>query len=59
LSQNAANAQNVLRQAIKTLPSERRCRCGAALAHALITDPKVIPAATKKKLAVITGKYLS
>lgn len=58
LNQNAANAQNVLRQAIKAMPADRSCKCGAALAHALITDPKVIPAATKKKLAAIVGKYL-
>jgi 5'-methylthioadenosine phosphorylase len=59
LNQNAANAQSVLRQAIKSMPTDRTCKCGAALAHALITDPKVIPAATKKKLAAIVGKYLS
>jgi 5'-methylthioadenosine phosphorylase len=59
LNQNAANAQSVLRQAIKSMPADRTCKCGAALAHALITDQKVIPAATKKKLAAIVGKYLS
>jgi 5'-methylthioadenosine phosphorylase len=58
LNQNAANAQNVLREAVKTMPVERACKCGAALAHALITDPMVIPPATKKKLAAIAGKYL-
>jgi 5'-methylthioadenosine phosphorylase len=58
LNQNATNAQNVLREAIKAIPADRACKCGAALAHALITDPKVIPATTKKKLAAIVGKYL-
>jgi 5'-methylthioadenosine phosphorylase len=59
LSQNATNAQNVLKEAIKTLPGHRTCKCGSALAHAIITDPKVVPAKTKKKLAAIIGKYIS
>jgi 5'-methylthioadenosine phosphorylase len=59
LNQNAENAQRVLRQAVKEMPVPRSCKCGTALAHALITDPKVVPASTKKKLAAIVGKYLS
>jgi len=59
LRKNAENAQSVLREAIKAMPQERQCRCGSALAHALITDPKCVPPATKKRLAAITGKYLS
>jgi 5'-methylthioadenosine phosphorylase len=58
LNQNATNAQNVLREAIKTLPAERRCKCGDALKHAIITDPKVVPAKTKKNLAAIIGRYI-
>jgi 5'-methylthioadenosine phosphorylase len=59
LNQNATNAQNVLREAIKTMPAERKCKCGSALAHSLITDFKLVPAKTKKNLAAIIGKYLS
>jgi 5'-methylthioadenosine phosphorylase len=59
LNQNATNAQNVIREAIKTMPAERKCKCGSALKHAIITDPKVVPAKTKKNLAAILGKYLS
>jgi 5'-methylthioadenosine phosphorylase len=59
LNQNASNAQNVLREAIKTLPAVRGCKCGSALAHAILTDPKVIPAKTKKNLAALIGKYVS
>jgi 5'-methylthioadenosine phosphorylase len=58
LNQNASNAQNVLREAIKTLPAERQCKCGSSLKHAILTDPKVVPAKTKKNLAAILGKYL-
>jgi 5'-methylthioadenosine phosphorylase len=59
LNQNATNAQNVVREAIKTMPAERKCKCGSALAHSLVTDFKLVPAKTKKNLAAIIGKYLS
>jgi 5'-methylthioadenosine phosphorylase len=59
LNQNAENAQRVLREAVRAMPAERNCKCGEALRHALITDLKVVPAATKKRLASIIGKYIS
>jgi 5'-methylthioadenosine phosphorylase len=59
LNQNAENAQRVLREAVRAMPSERKCKCGSALRHALVTDPKVVPAATKKRLRLIIGKYIS
>jgi len=59
LNQNAENAQRVLREAVRTMPAERSCKCGAALAHALVTDLKLVPAATKKRLGVIVAKYVS
>jgi 5'-methylthioadenosine phosphorylase len=40
------------------MPEERECKCGSALAHALITDRKSIPPATRKKLELLVGKYL-
>jgi 5'-methylthioadenosine phosphorylase len=58
LNKNTENAQRVLREAIKALPRERQCKCGSALAHALITDPKCVPPAAKKRLSAIVGKYL-
>ncbi len=59
LQTNAENAHNVLRQVVRALPAERDCKCGSALATSLITDRKMIPAATRKKLAAIIGKYIS
>jgi 5'-methylthioadenosine phosphorylase len=58
LNQNAENAQRVLREAVRAMPAERNCKCGAALAHALVTDLELVPSATKKRLAAIIGKYL-
>jgi len=59
LSQNAENAQKVLRTAVRELPADRACKCGSALQHALVTDLKIVPKATKKRLAAIIGKYIS
>jgi 5'-methylthioadenosine phosphorylase len=59
LNKNAENAQNVIREAVRAMPAERACKCGRALAHAIITDPAVIPAAARKRLSVIAGKYLT
>jgi len=57
LNQNATNAQNVLHEAVKSMPAGRQCKCGSALAHAMITGFKLVPAKTKKDLAAIIGKY--
>jgi 5'-methylthioadenosine phosphorylase len=59
LNQNAENAQRVLREAVSAMPVERSCKCGAMLKNALVTDLKIVPKATKKRLAAIIGKYLS
>jgi 5'-methylthioadenosine phosphorylase len=58
LTKNVANAQKIVRNAVRSLPKERSCKCGSALAHAILTDRKKIPAAAKKKLALLVGKYL-
>jgi 5'-methylthioadenosine phosphorylase len=58
LNRNSEHAQSVIRQAVHEMPRERACKCGSALSHALITDPKKIPAVTKKRLALLVGKYL-
>jgi 5'-methylthioadenosine phosphorylase len=59
LNQNAENARKVLREAVRAMPVERNCKCGAALQHALVTDLKLVPGATKKRLGVIIEKYVS
>src|ERR1700694_5958351 len=59
LNQNAENAQKVLRAAVRELPDDRSCKCGSALQHALVTDLKIVPKATKNRLAAIIGKYVS
>jgi 5'-methylthioadenosine phosphorylase len=57
LQQNAANACAVVAEAVKAMPAERTCKCGSSLAHALITDKKLVPPVTIEKLKPIVGKY--
>jgi 5'-methylthioadenosine phosphorylase len=58
LSRNVENSQEIVRRAVRSLPRARNCQCASALAHAILTDRKMIPTATKKKLALLVGKYL-
>jgi 5'-methylthioadenosine phosphorylase len=58
LTKNAKNACNLVAEAVAALPDKRDCKCGSALAHALITDRKTIPEATRRKLELLVGKYL-
>lgn len=59
LNRNTENAQAVIRAAVRQMPAERSCHCGQALAHAIVTDRKLIPKAAKSRLAAIIGKYIS
>ncbi|MGE5053032.1 MAG: S-methyl-5'-thioadenosine phosphorylase [Acidobacteriota bacterium] len=58
LIKNAENACKVVSQTVATMPVGRSCKCGSALAHAILTDRKMIPPTTKKRLSLILGKYL-
>jgi 5'-methylthioadenosine phosphorylase len=57
LNKNTQIAQDAIHNLVRKLSPERNCQCGQALSTALITDPKVIPAETRKKLDLIVGKY--
>ena len=59
LTKNAANACQVVAAMVEAMPEARACKCGSALRHALITDPKTVPAATREKLELLVGKYLA
>ena len=49
---------SALRYTVVAMPKTRSCKCGSALAHAILTERDKIPAATKEKLKLIVGKYL-
>ena len=57
LSKNAENACKLVRQVVREMPERRDCKCGSALKHAILTDPKKIPRETKERLGLLIGKY--
>jgi 5'-methylthioadenosine phosphorylase len=57
LVQNAANACKVVAEAVSRIPAGRSCPCGRALEHAIITDRKLVPEATRAKLGILIDKY--
>ena len=58
LMQNAGNAAKTVAAAVAMIPEERNTKAKAALTHALMTDPKAVPAETREKLSLIVSKYL-
>ncbi len=57
LTQNAANACRVVAQAVAAMPASRTCKCGSALAHAILTDRKLVPEETRRRLGILIEKY--
>jgi 5'-methylthioadenosine phosphorylase len=58
LTKNSSNAQKIIRAAVRRLPIERTCKCSGSLQHAIMTDLKKAPEATKKRLELLIKKYL-
>ena len=57
LNKNAENAQKIIRAAVGVVPRERLCKCGSALAHAILTDRKKISPRARTKLSLLVWKY--
>ena len=58
MKHNIETSKAMIREAVKMLPAKRTCGCGEALQNAIMTPEKLIPAKTKKDLALIIGKYM-
>jgi 5'-methylthioadenosine phosphorylase len=58
LKKNTENAQKIIRAAVRRLPVDRTCKCGRALQHAIMTDLKKVPEATRQRLELLLRKYL-
>lgn len=58
LRKNVALAKRILRAVMPVAAEPRRCGCGQALASAIVTAPDQIPAATRKRLGLLIGRYL-
>lgn len=57
LTKNAETAKRLIKKTVPMISGKRECQCGSALKYAIITDKKLIPPQTKKKLDLIIGKY--
>lgn len=58
LRKNMDLAKRILRAAVPLANESRNCRCDSVLQNAILTDVRVIPAATKRRLSLLIGKYL-
>jgi 5'-methylthioadenosine phosphorylase len=57
LQRNAEMAKKIIRLAVPALSAPQTCPCPHALETAIITNPAKIPAATRKRLALLLDKY--
>jgi 5'-methylthioadenosine phosphorylase len=58
LVKNAENAAKVVSETVAAIPATRNCKCGSALAHAILTERDKVPASTRQRLHLILDKYL-
>ena len=58
LARNVENSKKIVRETVRRMPVPGGCRCREALRHAIITDRKRIPPATRRRLSLLIGKYL-
>ncbi len=58
LIKNSENACKVVARTVAELGEARSCKCGSALATAILTDRSLVPEDTRKKLELLVGKYL-
>ncbi len=59
LLKNVATSKDLLKEVIPALGGARDCPCESALRDAIITQKDQISDELKKKLAPVTGRYLS
>jgi len=58
LQKNAENAAKVVRYAVAGMPKTRGCKCGQALAAAILTARDKMSPETRAKLSLLLDKYL-
>ena len=58
LLKNIETAKKILVKALPALSRHRGCVCASALKDSIITNPKMMSPAAKKKLKLIMGKYI-
>ena len=51
-------ARTLIQRAVASLPPQRSCACGSALANAIITDPSAVRPEALERLRPLVGRYL-
>jgi 5'-methylthioadenosine phosphorylase len=59
LRRNVVVAKSIIKLVTAKLGGPRICNCGTALDGALMTDPKLVPAATRRRLELLLGDRLA
>lgn len=59
LKKNISIAKRIIQMVVPDISKGRTCLCATALKNAIMTDPQVIPAETRKKLDLLVSKYLN
>jgi 5'-methylthioadenosine phosphorylase len=57
MHQNIETAKKIIKLAVGKIPGARKCACATALATAIVTQAKLIPAERQKQLKLLIGKY--
>jgi 5'-methylthioadenosine phosphorylase len=57
MSDNTRAIQELLPAMIARLAARGDCSCRQAAANAIVTDPALIPYQTRRRLALLYGKY--
>ena len=55
LTKNAENAAKVVKATVAAMPKTRSCKCGSALAHAILTDPAEDSGGHEREVELILG----
>ena len=58
LHENAETAKAILKDVILKVSAQRECNCRESLKYAIVSHPDVVSDETRRKLHVLTGKYL-
>lgn len=59
MAQNVGNSKAILKALVESYSPSGTCGHDSSLKYAIMTKPELIPAATKEKLKLIIGKYVS
>ncbi len=58
MRRNTTAAKSSIVALVESLPEDRDCSCESVLAHAILTDHKVVPQAVHDRTKLLIGKYL-